>query len=186
VHHVAIMPVALLVLTAVLGAASIVVGLTVVRRSTVGASQAGSPGLQRGLPRLVAELHTGPEQVLVALARELPIERGVAELAYGQLYWEAVGDERLVIRSHSMIGRGLIAVVDLRRQPSSTVLRFAVIRLPGDDEVREALLRFEVALVGVLRRIDPRASVRLSGASLRDVDRMLEEHGAHTRAEPQE
>ena len=123
-----------------------------------------------GLLRLTAELHTGWEQTLIGLSRELGLPRQVGDVAYGNLYLQTDSEQRVLIRSRSEIGRGFIGVTDLHTDRRVTRVRYSIRRLPGDDQVRGRVLELEVRLVAALRRIDPDAIVQLTGTAQHELD----------------
>jgi hypothetical protein len=164
------LPLILLTLVAVVGA---IAGVVVALRS--GADDRDAPALgdgqEEGLLRVSAEIHTGWEQTLVALVRELSLPRGAQDIAYGALYLEPRTEHRLFVRTRSEIGRGFLGAVDIRPGRGSTRVSYAIVRLPGDEQLHARVLDFELGLISAIRRIDRDANVRLAADALRELDR---------------
>lgn len=162
------------VVLTVLAVAGAVIGVLVALRSGDGQPQPrGTVGGEQGLLRMTAEVHTGWEQTLLGLVRELGLPRGAGELRYGQLYVETRSEQRLLVRSRSEIGRGFIGAVDLEPRRGFTRVTYAILRLPGDETLNAQVLDLELHLIGALRRIDPDVDVQLAGDALRDFNRRV-------------
>jgi hypothetical protein len=147
-------------------------GVAVALLIRAGRPSANSPDMTEGTLRVRAQLHTGIEQVLIGVAGSLALATSPEAAGYGQLYLQQVGERALLVGSRSEIGRGFRAAITLERSRSTTQLDYAILRLPGDDAVHAAVLRFELLLIEAVRRIDPNADVRLVGRALRDLDRV--------------
>lgn len=124
-----------------------------------------------GLLRITATVHTGWEQTLIGLYRELGLPREPDGLSYGALYLESQNEQRLLIRSRSEIGRGFIGVAELHPGRRATIVRYTIRRLPGDERVRDRVLDLELDLITALRRIDRDVEVQLTGGTLRELER---------------
>jgi hypothetical protein len=163
------LPTIALTLLALAGAAvGVVAALRGGRTSTP-----GRPGgdQEQGLLRVTAEIHTGWEQTLIGLIRELQLPRSAQDIAYGSLYLEASTEHRMFVRTRSEIGRGFLGAIDIVPRRGPTHLTYAIIRLPGDDQLQGRVLDFELRLIAALRQVDPGANVRLAADALRDFDR---------------
>ncbi len=156
--------VAICLVSAIVG---VIAAVRVVRR----VDGAETVATEAGVTRLRAEVHSGLEQTTIALTRELQLPRGVEGAAYGTMYLEPAAQGGLLIRSHSMIGRGLHAVVTMRAGHGRTSVAYSVVRLPNDDSLHPAVHDLELTLVRALRRIDPRADIRLSSTAFREFGR---------------
>jgi hypothetical protein len=164
------MPALAVVLTAlaVLGA---VVAVTVALRS----GRAGGPArrsatAERGLLRITASVHTGWEQTVLGLIREIGLPLEPTDLSYGRLYLQRVTEERTLIRSRSEIGRGFLGAIDITPARGATRVQYAILRLPGDDRINTAVLDLELRLVTALRRVDAHVDLQLSADALRNLD----------------
>lgn len=166
---------------AVLGAIAGVV--VAVRSGGLGERARTSVGAEQGLRRVTAEVHTGWEQTLLGLTRELGLPRTPADLRYGQLYLETRTERRVFVRSRSEIGRGFLGAIDLDPRRGLTAVTYAILRLPGDDDLHEAVLGFELALIAALRRLDRDVNVQLAADALRSMGRSRAplEEGARDR-----
>jgi hypothetical protein len=164
------LPLVALTVIAVLGG---IVGVVVaVRSGGGGGREAGTRDPQEeGLLRVSAEIHTGWEQTLVGLVRELYLPRGAEDIAYGALYLEPRTDRRMFIRTRSEIGRGFLGTVDITPGRGSTHVAYAILRLPGDEQLHARVLDFELRLISAIRSVDRDASVRLAADALRELDR---------------
>ena len=171
------------VLTAI-AVAGAVVGIAVALRSGGSDRAPGSLGGQQGLLRMTAEVHTGWEQTLLGLVRELGLPRGAGELRYGQLYVETRSEQRLLVRSRSEIGRGFVGAIDLDPRRGLTRVTYAILRLPGDEALHAQVLDLELLLISALRRIDRNVNVQLAADALRDFNRrpLLQQGGAEDPA----
>jgi len=129
-----------------------------------------STGGELGLVRITATVHTGWEQTLVGLVRELGLPRGPADLHYGDLYLDVQDEHRSRIRSRSEIGRGFLGAIDLTPRSSATGFTYAILRLPGDERLNARILDLELRIVSSLRRIDPGVDLQLSPDALRNLD----------------
>lgn len=159
---------------AVLAIAGAVIGVGVALRSGGGDPQPrGSVGGEQGLLRMTAEVHTGWEQTLLGLVRELGLPRGAGELRYGQLYVETRSEQRLLVRSRSEIGRGFIGAIDLEPRRGFTRVTYSILRLPGDEALHKQVLDLELHLISALRRIDSDVNVQLAADALRDFNRRV-------------
>ncbi|MFD1722031.1 hypothetical protein ACFSBI_10755 [Amnibacterium endophyticum] len=152
----------------VLGVLSAVAGLVVVRRVMGGIDEDADPGDEVGLVRLRAQVATGSEQTLVALVRELQVQRGADGVGYGELYVDADADG-LVVRTMSVLDRGLVAPLTLRPGAHCTDVTYAIVQLPQDEALHQVALQFEARLISALRRIDADSQVRLAGTTMRDL-----------------
>ncbi len=150
---------------ALLGAASSVLVVAVAQRPS-----ARRPHEDAGLLRMTAEVHTGMEQTLVALIRELHLPRGGSDIAYGHLYCSSRGDDLLLIRSRSEIDRGLHAAIRLLPASRFTGLEYRIQQLPGDDALRARVLGLEADLVHAVRAVDGTAEIHLAATGLRQFD----------------
>ena len=159
------------VVLTLLAVAGAVIGVGVALRS--GGSDRSPAGIhsQQGLLRLTAEVHTGWEQTLLGLIRELGLPRGAGELRYGQLYVETRTEQRLLVRSRSEIGRGFVGAIDLEPRRGLTRVTYAILRLPGDEGLHAQVLDLELHLISALRRIDRDVNVQLAADALRDFNR---------------
>ena len=124
-----------------------------------------------GTVRVVAAVHTGVEQTLIGIARSLSILGSPEDAAYGQLFLQQTGDGVLSVGSRSEIGRGFRAVITAEPGRRATEVRYAILRLPGDDTLHGGVLQFELHLIEAIRRLDANADVRLVGRALRDLER---------------
>jgi hypothetical protein len=131
-----------------------------------------SPDITEGTLRVRADLHTGVEQVLIGVTSGLALSMSPRDATYGQLFVQQVGDQSLLVGSRSEIGRGFRAAIQMERHRTTTHLAYSILRLPGDESVHAAVLRFELLLIEAVRRVDPDADVRLVGRALRDLDRI--------------
>jgi hypothetical protein len=159
--------VALVVLMALGMAAAIIVVLRVGRTTAA----AIAPGQQVGLERLRATLHMGAEQTLLGIHREIDLPKGAGEVPYGGMYVAEAADTRLVVRTRSELDRGLMSVIDIRRTRTATVVVYSILRLPGDQDLLDAVLALELRLIKAVRRLDRSVDVRLSGTALREFGR---------------
>lgn len=132
---------------------------------------AAPPEGEAGVTRLRADVHSGLEQTTIALIRELRLPHGADGASYGTLYVESAPQGGLLIRSHSMMGRGLYAVVALGASRTQTSVAYAIVRLPSDDSLHPAVHDMELTLVRALRCIDAKADIRLSSTAFRDFGR---------------
>lgn len=126
---------------------------------------------EQGLLRVTAEVHTGWEQTLIGLIRELQLPRTAQDLGYGSLYLESSTEHRMFVRTRSEIGRGFLGAIDIVPRRGPTHLTYAILRLPGDEQLQGQVLDFELRLISALRRVDPGVSVRLAADALRAFDR---------------
>ncbi len=165
-----LLPVVLLTVLALVGA-GVGVALAV---SGAGLRSRGDGQRDTGLLRVTAEVHTGWEQTLLGLYRELGLPRQPDGLAYGALYVEPQNEQRLLLRSRSEIGRGFLGAADIQPGRRSTTVRYTILRLPGDDRVRDRVLDLELQIITALRRIDRDVEVQLSGGALRELERESE------------
>ena len=153
-------------------AAGIVVAFTGHGRST-----SSSPS-EPGLLRITAAVHTGWEQTLIGLYRELALPRQPDGLSYGEFYLESQNEQRLLIRSRSEIGRGFIGVTELHPGRRATIVRYTIRRLPGDEQLRDRVLDLELDLITALRRIDRDVEVQLTSGTLRELERQQQTEAA--------
>ncbi|WP_375389556.1 hypothetical protein [uncultured Amnibacterium sp.] len=160
--------VVLIVTCAVSAGAGVAIAVSVVGR----AARVPPPGLEAGLGRLTAEVHTGAERAAVGLVRELGLPRSPGGVEYGGFYIEMQADTGIRVRSRSMIGRGFVGSVRMSRGRRATSVVYSILRLPDDESLHVAVLGLELELVGALRRIDPEASVRLSSTAFREMKRV--------------
>ncbi len=171
--------VALLALCAVSGVA----GAVAVRRIGRRADADAPPGDEVGLVRVRALVGTGHEQLLIGLARELHLPNRAEDVPYGGLYLDSNPPLGLVVRTSSVLGRGLVAPLSVRAGHGATELTYGIVRLPDDETLHATVLDFEVQLISALRRLSPSATIRLAGTALRDLDRaMWRESAAEQRA----
>ena len=163
-----LLPVLALSLLALVGA---VIGVAAATRVTGdrGRSQSARDRGQ-GLLRMTAEVHTGWEQTLIGLIRGLALPRRPDEVGYGQLYVEAQTEHRVLVRTRSEIGRGFIGAVDIEPTRGPTRVSYAILRLPGDEELQMRVLELELQIISVLRRIDHDVNVHLAADALRNFD----------------
>lgn len=162
----------LLSLLAVLGA---VIGVAAALRSGGPGDRARrARGSEQGLQRIVASVHTGWEQTLIGLIRELSLPRTIEGLRYGQLYLEMQSEQRILLRTRSEIGRGFLAAVDLVPERGRTRVVYAILRLPGDEDLNQQVLDLELRVIAALRRLDPNLDAQLSGEALRNYGRLRE------------
>lgn len=159
-----LLPAILLTLLAVVGAA---VGV-VVALSNAQARDQKTARAEPGLLRVTADVHTGWEQTLLGLHRELGLPRRAEDVPYAGLYLEPLHERQLLIRSRSEIGRGFLGITDITPGRGRTAVTYRILRLPGDERVRESVLGLELQLVRALRRIDRTVSVQLAGGPLRE------------------
>lgn len=152
----------------VLGAISAAAGLLLVQRVMGGIDSDAAPGEEVGLVRLRAQVATGAEQTLVALVRELQVQRGSDGAGYGELYLDPDSDG-VVVRTVSVLDRGLVAPVTLRPGTHCTEVTYAIVQLPQDEGLHAVALGFEAHLIAALRRIDASSEVRLTGTTMRDL-----------------
>lgn len=124
-----------------------------------------------GVVRVRAEVHTGWEQTLLGLTRELGLPRRSDDVPYGGFYLDPQSEERVLVRSRSEIGRGYIGALQLTPQRGLTVVDYSIVRLPGDETLHDRVLGLELQVISALRRIDRDVDVQLSGAALREFDR---------------
>ncbi len=163
------LPTIALMLLALAGATAGVVAA--LRSGRVGSADHPGSDQEQGLLRVTAEIHTGWEQTLVGLIRELQLPRSGQDLGYGSMYLEASTEHRMFVRTRSEIGRGFLGAIDIVPRRGPTHLTYAIIRLPGDEELQGRVLDFELRLISALRQVDSRANVRLAADALRDFDR---------------
>jgi hypothetical protein len=164
-------PLPLIVLTAVavVGAA---VGVLVALRSA--AAEVGAPPRdeqEQGLLRVTGEIHTGWEQTLIGLIRELRLPRDANDIAYGALYLESRSEHRMFVRTRSEIGRGFLGAIDIVPRRGPTQIAYSILRLPGDEQLHARVLDFELDLIAAMRRVDGNANVHLAAEALREFDR---------------
>jgi hypothetical protein len=164
-----LLPLVALILLAVAGAvAGVVVAL---RSGGPGGQQSGVGDRQEGLLRVSAEIHTGWEQTLLGVIRELQLPRGAQDVAYGALYLEPRTEHRMLVRTRSEIGRGFLGAIDITPRRGPTHLTYSILRLPGDEQLHSRVLDFELQLISAVRKIDGRANVRLAAEAIREFDR---------------
>jgi hypothetical protein len=165
-----LLPLIVLTVVAVAGAA---IGVLVALRS----ERAGAVGTpprderEQGLVRLTGEIHTGWEQTLIGLIRELRLPRESNDVAYGALYLESRSEHRMYVRTRSEIGRGFLGVIDITPRRGPTQVTYSIRRLPGDDQLHARVLDFELDLISAIRRIDTNSNVHLAAEALREFDR---------------
>jgi hypothetical protein len=165
-------PLPLIVLTAVALVGAALGVLVALRGERAGAVHAPPRDEQeQGLLRVTGEIHTGWEQTLIGLIRELQLPREASDVAYGALYLESRSEHRLYVRTRSEIGRGFLGVIDIRPRRGPTEITYAIVRLPGDDGLHARVLDFELDLIAAMRRIDGNANVHLAAEALREFDR---------------
>jgi hypothetical protein len=165
-------PLPLIVLTAVALAGAALGVLLTLRGERTGA--AGTPPRderEQGLLRVTGEIHTGWEQTLIGLIRELQLPREASDVAYGALYLESRSEHRMHVRTRSEIGRGFLGVIDIVPRRGPTRVTYSILRLPGDDQLHARVLDFELDLIAAMRRIDRHADVHLAAEALREFDR---------------
>lgn len=133
-----------------------------------------SRGSEQGLQRITAAVHTGWEQTLIGLIRELALPRSIEGLRYGQPYLEMRSEQRVLLRTRSEIGRGFLAAIDLVPARGRTVVTYAILRLPGDEDLNPQVLELELRVISALRRLDPNLDAQLSGEALRNFGRLRE------------
>lgn len=153
---------------AVVGAAAGV--LAALRTGGPGDRARRATGSEQGLLRITAVVHTGWEQTLVGLVRELGLPREATDLRYGQLYLDVQDEHRSLVRSRSEIGRGFVGAIDIKPARNATRFTYAILRLPGDEDVNALILDLELRIVAGLRRIDPGVDLHLSADALRNLD----------------
>ena len=164
-----LLPLLALTVIAVLGAA---VGVAVALRSgETRTPGTGSRNEEEGLLRVSGEIHTGWEQTLIALIRELHLPRNGADVPYGALYLESSTEHRLYVRTRSEIGRGFLGAIDLTPQRGPTRVAYSILRLPGDEHLHARVLDFELDLIAAMRRVDANANVHLAADALREFER---------------
>ncbi|GAA4756962.1 hypothetical protein GCM10025783_32950 [Amnibacterium soli] len=162
----------LIVLTAIAVVGAVIGVLMALRGERTGASGASAHDEQeQGLVRLTGEIHTGWEQTLIGLIRELRLPRDANDIAYGALYLESRSEHRMHVRTRSEIGRGFLGVIDITPRRGPTQLTYSIRRLPGDDQLHARVLDFELDLISAVRRIDANANVHLAAEALREFDR---------------
>jgi hypothetical protein len=162
----------LIVLTAIAVVGAVIGVLVALRGERTGATGASAHDEQeQGLVRLTGEVHTGWEQTLIGLIRELRLPRDANDVAYGALYLESRSEHRMHVRTRSEIGRGFLGVIDITPRRGPTQLTYSIRRLPGDDQLHARVLDFELDLISALRRIDANANVHLAAEALREFDR---------------
>jgi hypothetical protein len=165
-----LLPLIVLTAVAVIGAAlGVLVGLRGERAGAVGAPPRDQQ--EQGLLRVTGEIHTGWEQTLIGLSRELRLPREAGDVAYGALYLESRNEHRLNVRTRSEIGRGFLGVIDISPRRGPTHVAYSILRLPGDDQLHARVLDFELDLIAAMRRIDANANVHLAAEALREFDR---------------
>ena len=165
-----LMPLIVLTVVAVVGAAlGVLVALRSERAGAVGAPPRDEQ--EQGLVRVTGEIHTGWEQTLIGLIRELQLPRDAKDVPYGALYLESRSEHRMWVRTRSEIGRGFLGVIDITPRRGPTRLSYAILRLPGDDQLHARVLDFELDLIAAMRRIDGNANVHLAAEALREFDR---------------
>ncbi|GAA2751715.1 hypothetical protein [Amnibacterium kyonggiense] len=157
-----------------LGVSGAVVAVVLLIRA--GRSVAGADTAQ-GTVRVRAEVHTGVEQALIGLTRSLALVGSPADAAYGQLFLQQTAVATLTVGSRSEIGRGFRALITAEPGRGATEIRYAILRLPGDETLHAAVLQFELLLIEAIRRLDANADVRLVGRALRDLDRTTGQEG---------
>ncbi|MGN6744470.1 MAG: hypothetical protein ACTHJL_14425 [Amnibacterium sp.] len=157
-----------LAVLAILGAAAGV--FAALRAGGPGDRARRATGSERGLVRITAAVHTGWEQTLVGLVRELGLPREATDLRYGQLYLDVQDEHRSLVRSRSEIGRGFLGAIDLTPGTSITRFTYGILRLPGDEDLNSLVLDLELRIVAALRRIDPGVELQLSADALRNLD----------------
>lgn len=166
------MPLLLLVLLVALAAVGAAVGVVVAVRAGGGGTTAlRAPEGEQGLLRISAEVRTGWEQTLVGLIRELRLPRDLEGVAYGALYLEQRSEHRMAVRTRSEIGRGFLGAIDIEPRRGSTAVTYAILRLPGDEDLHARVLDLELDLISALRRIDADASIHLAADALRELGR---------------
>lgn len=163
-----LLPLIALSLIAVVGAT---IGVVVAVRSG-GVPVAGSSNQQEGLLRVNAEVHTGWEQTLLGVTRELQLPLRAQDVGYGAFYLETRSEHRMFVRTRSEIGRGFVGAIDIHPRRGPTDLTYSILRLPGDDRLHAKVLDFELQLISAIRKIDPNANVRLAAEALREFDRV--------------
>lgn len=165
-----LMPLIVLTTVAVVGAAiGVLIALRGERTSAVGGPPRDEQ--EQGLLRVTGEIHTGWEQTLIGVIRELQLPREAKDVAYGALYLESRSEHRMYVRTRSEIGRGFLGVIDITPRRGPTQLTYSILRLPGDDQLHARVLDFELDLIAAMRRIDGNANVHLAAEALREFDR---------------
>lgn len=165
-----LLPLIVLTAVAVLGAAlGVLVALRSERASAVGALPREEQ--EQGLLRVTGQIHTGWEQTLIGLIRELQLPRDPGDVAYGALYLESRTEHRLHVRTRSEIGRGFLGIIDIVPRRGPTEVTYSILRLPGDDQLHARVLDFELDLIAAMRRLDAHANVHLAAEALREFDR---------------
>ncbi len=163
----------------VLGAAGAAVGIALVMR-TARASPNGADTTS-GTVRVEAEVHTGLEQTMVGVVRALSLVGSPGDAAYGKMFVQQADARTLLVGSRSEIGRGFRAALSLEPGRGLTRVRYAILRLPGDESLHAAVLQFELLLIEALRRLDPDVAVHLEGTALRDLERVRPASGEGAR-----
>lgn len=165
-----LLPLIVLTAVAVIGAT---IGVVVALRSGGSGQQPtrATVDQQEGLLRVNAEIHTGWEQTLLGIVRELYLPRSDDAVAYGALYLEPTTEHRMFVRTRSEIGRGFVGAIDIIPRRGPTRLTYAILRLPGDEVLHGRVLDFELHLISAIRKIDTNANVHLAADALREIDR---------------
>lgn len=126
------------------------------RRGTRAAIVAADPDR----PRIVGEVRTGVEQVLIHVARSLGLPSGRDDVGYGEIYLEGELGSVLVLRSRSEIGRGFEGEVRVRRVRSASAVEYVVLRVPDDEGLHRSIAALDERVGQALRTLDPAATVR--------------------------
>jgi hypothetical protein len=164
------MPALAVVLTALAVLGAVVAVTVALRAGRSGGRARRTATAERGRLRITAAVHTGWEQTVLGLIREIGLPLEPTDLPYGRLYLQRVTEERTLIRSRSEIGRGFLGAVDITPGRGSTRVQYAILRLPGDDRINSAVLDLELRIVTALRQVDPRVDLQLSADALRNLD----------------
>lgn len=118
-----------------------------------------------GVPRLIADVRAGGEQIVLSLARSLGIASTREEVAYGELYVVTSRDNLLSLGSRSEIGRGFAGEVRIRRTADGSRVEYVVLALPGDEHVDARVHRLEQQIVDGLRSVDRSARIERRSAA---------------------
>lgn len=153
------MLIGLLVLLVLVGAG---VGIVLVGRSLRAAQGTGIEADSMS-PRVVCEVRTGEEQLLIRLAHELALPSGRDDVAYGQVYLAGTAGSTLRLQTRSEIGRGFDAEIRVHRSRRSSVAEYFVLRVPADDAVLQQIASLDERIVHAARTLDPQAQVRRAG-----------------------
>jgi hypothetical protein len=110
-------------------------------------------------PRLRATVHTGPEQLVLHLARVLGVAIGRDDVGYGEVYVASSSEDRIRFVSRSEIGREFQGELVVRRVRDGSVAEYFLLALPDDQQLHERVSRLERQIAEGVQALDPAAQL---------------------------